>query len=476
MCCLWVALIEAAQVSEADRTRFEETKAKAEKGDAEAQYSLSGMYVTGEGVAKDGDESLKWLRKAAEQNVVRAQCNLGVLYSMGIYVEKNEAEALKWYRKAAEQDVAVAQRTLGAMYAAGEGVEKNEAEALKWFRKAAEQNDAWAQLTLGKKYGTGQGVEKDQAEALKWFRKAAEQNNAWAQYVLGLAYASGQGVEKDYIEGYAWFNVAARTDADAAKDRGIVENRMTPQQIAEAQKRTKELRALIEARSKGAPPSDSSFPLARAPELFPSTTGTGFFITDDGYLVTNQHVVGEGSSFRALTSGGLLSAKLVKVDEANDLAVLKVEGHFTALPVASSRAVKLGATVATVGFPNTGLQGYAPKLAKGEIASLSGAQDTARDFQISVPIQPGNSGGALVDTRGNVVGVVVAKLSARAALKATGELPENVNYAVKSSFLLGFLEALPQVAAKLEEPNTREVKFEEVVSAAEKAAVLVLVY
>jgi len=92
--------------------------------------------------------------------------------------------------------------------------------------------------------------------------------------------------------------------------------------------------------------------------------------------------------------------------------------------------VKLGGTVATVGFPNIGLQGFAPKLAKGEIASLSGAGDDGRYFQISVPVQPGNSGGALVDERGNVVGVVSAKLSARAALAASGALPENVNYAV----------------------------------------------
>ena len=71
--------------------------------------------------------------------------------------------------------------------------------------------------------------------------------------------------------------------------------------------------------------------------------------------------------------------------------------------------------------------------ANGEIASLSGAADDARYFQISVPVQPGDSGGALVDEHGNVVGVVSAKLSARAALATSGALPENANHAVKSS-------------------------------------------
>ncbi len=110
-----------------------------------------------------------------------------------------------------------------------------------------------------------------------------------------------------------------------------------------------------------------------------------------------------------------------------------------------------------------------------------GAQDDARYFQISVPVQPGPadgvpSGGALVDEHGNVVGVVSAKLNARAALSTSGALPENVNYAVKSSYLLSFLESVPEVSAKLKEPNTKEMKFEEVVKSAEQAAVLVLVY
>jgi len=117
-----------------------------------------------------------------------------------------------------------------------------------------------------------------------------------------------------------------------------------------------------------------------------------------------------------------------------------------------------------------------PKLAKGEIASLSGATDDPRYFQISLPVQPGNSGGALVDERGNVVGIVSAKLDASVALAASGALPENVNYAVKSSFLLSFLESVPEVSAKLKEPNTQDEKFEDVVKSAQQAAVLVLVY
>ncbi len=219
----------------------------------------------------------------------------------------------------------------------------------------------------------------------------------------------------------------------------------------------------------------------------PQFSGTGFFITDDGYLISNYHVVKGAAKVRLLTSAGLIDAKVVNVDMANDIALLKVdiptppvgyvlEHGFSSLPIAASRTVNLGGTVATVGFPNIGLQGFAPKLAKGEIASLSGAADDARYFQISVPVQPGNSGGALVDEHGNVIGIVSAKLDASVALASSGALPENVNYAVKSSFLLSFLESVPAVSAKLKEPITADRKFEDVVKSAQDAAVLVLVY
>jgi serine protease Do len=206
-------------------------------------------------------------------------------------------------------------------------------------------------------------------------------------------------------------------------------------------------------------------------------------------LISNYHVVKDATKVRVVTSAGTIDAKVIQTDAANDLALLKAEGQnpnaegrmkneetFRPLPITSSRAVALGTTVATVGFPDPGLQGFSPKLAKGEIAALAGAADDARYFQISVPCQPGNSGGALVDERGNVVGIVSAKLDAATALASSGALPENVNYAVKSSFLLSFLESVPDVSAKLKAPNAKDEKFEDVVKQAQAATVLVLVY
>jgi hypothetical protein len=438
---------------------------------AAAQYNLGLSYYEGEGVQRDYAEAVKWFRKAAEQNLAGAQYNLGVCYDKGEGVPKDAAEAVKWYRKAAEQHHAAAQCSLGFCYLSGSGVLKNYAEALKWFRKAAEQNHAEAQFYLGVCYYNGEGVRKDYAEAVKWFRKAAEQNFTAAQFYLGVCYAQGEGVPKDEVEAYKWCLLAGAQGHMGAKiEEFSLEARLSHDQIREGQARARAFKP--RAVSKGRAPLQP-----RSPQDSPSEggSGTGFFITQDGYLITAAHVVRDANRVQVLTKTGRVAARVVSVDAANDLALLKAEGRFSPLPIASSRSVKRGDTVATVGFPNIRLQGYAPKLAKGEIAALSGPKDDPRYFQISVPVQPGNSGGALFDERGNVVGVVTGKLNPLAAVVSSGALPENVNYAVKSSFLLSFLEAVPELVAKLPEPSKTGLKFEDAIARAEEATALVLV-
>jgi TPR repeat protein/S1-C subfamily serine protease len=469
----------------------------ADKGNRFAQDRLGDMYSNGEGVARNRAEAVKWWRNAAEQGDADAQYSLARDYSSDLMEAERKGpktnvtvainERVKWLRKAAEQGHLMAQMELAHILRQGSDfllitneIEKNPTEAAKWYLRAAQQGNASSQSSIGDMFSKGEGVLKDYAEAEKWYRRAAEQGDQDAQWSLGFMFYQGEGVPQDFVEAYKWYNIASANFSDpfSALQKNIGEIRdkiakqMTPQQIAEGQRLSRE----FVARKEGGASDRGDDKVSAAAAASPRFSGTGFFITDDGYLISNYHVVKEAVKVRLLTGAGFIDAKVVKVDAANDLALLKAAGRFAALPVAASRGVKLGGTVATVGFPDTGLQGFSPKLAKGEIASLAGSQDDARYFQISVPVQPGNSGGALVDARGNVVGIVAATLDARAALEATGSLPQNVNYAVKSSFLLGFLESVPDVSAKLKEQNTQDEKFEDVVKSAQQAAVLVLVY
>ena len=155
----------------------------------------------------------------------------------------------------------------------------------------------------------------------------------------------------------------------------------------------------------------------------------------------------------------------------------KVSGSFHPLPIVASHTVKLSDSVLTIGFPNTTLQGVEPKFTRGEINSLAGLKDDPRHFQISVAVQPGNSGGPLVDSSGNVVGIITARLSEAAALRETGALPQVVNYALKSSFVTAFLESTPEVMSKLAKPDTGQSRrSEDVVKEVREAAALILVY
>lgn len=207
-------------------------------------------------------------------------------------------------------------------------------------------------------------------------------------------------------------------------------------------------------------------------------SGSGFFITKNGYVATNHHVIEGAKDVKVKdASGSVWDAEVAFTDLANDLAILKVTGDgFKALSIRPSSAVMKGATVFTIGFPNTRIQGTEAKVTQGIVSSLSGITGEPNSFQISVPVQPGNSGGPLLDASGSVVGVVTSKLSATAMLKATGTLPENVNYAVKSNYLVELTNTSNLVADNISKAGANDMlPLPALVAQAEKSVVLVLV-
>ncbi|WP_395745428.1 S1C family serine protease [Prosthecobacter sp.] len=177
-----------------------------------------------------------------------------------------------------------------------------------------------------------------------------------------------------------------------------------------------------------------------------SATGSGFAITETGYVVTNAHVV-EGAVKVEVRSGQtFVEAKVVAIDQQNDLAILKIEAATTPIRLNTDTSPKLGDDIVVGGFPNPGMQGTSLKLTKGVISSLKGMQDDVRHFQIDASIQPGNSGGPLVSSDGSVVGVVNAKLNDSAVVLATGSVPQNVNYAIKIDYLVPLLRSIDGLA------------------------------
>ena len=179
-------------------------------------------------------------------------------------------------------------------------------------------------------------------------------------------------------------------------------------------------------------------------EPAPKTTvssGTGFFVSSDGAFVTNAHVIDGCSEVSVKTSDGLSKpARIAAQDTSNDLALLRVSGKPSA--VAKLRVgVRLGEGVAAFGFPHADLLASSGNFTLGNVTALSGMGDDSRRFQISAPVQSGNSGGPLLDQNANVIGVVTSKLDAMKMASAKGDMPQNVNFALKAAILATFLES-----------------------------------
>ncbi|MFT5450341.1 MAG: peptidoglycan hydrolase-like protein with peptidoglycan-binding domain, partial [Gammaproteobacteria bacterium] len=150
-------------------------------------------------------------------------------------------EALREFESAAKAGDARAQNHLAQMYEDGQGTSINIQRAVDWYERAAAAGEPAAQLNLGRLYRSGKGVAQSDAQAVRWYKAAAEQGLGIAQFFMGLMYDTGKGVPSDYVRAYKWFALAARQgDADARHKRDRLANHMTPSQVLQAERLTRE--------------------------------------------------------------------------------------------------------------------------------------------------------------------------------------------------------------------------------------------
>jgi len=170
--------------------------------------------------------------------------------------------------------------------------------------------------------------------------------------------------------------------------------------------------------------------------------GSGIVVDANGHVLTNNHVIDSCRNLRVTDTGGTASpATLVAADATNDLAVLKTERHWpTWASFRDSRALRPGEAVVVAGFPLSGLLSPEMAVNTGSLTALSGLRGDSRLFQFSAPIQPGNSGGPVLDSSGRVLGIATSGLNGLALAAATGALPQNVNFAIKTSTARSFLD------------------------------------
>ena len=406
----------------------------AEIGNVPMQQAVGIIYYYGgDSVKKDYGEAIKWLRKASERGAIAAQLILGNAYSTGLGVKRDLVQAAKWYLRAAEQGNATAQVELGNMYGDGKGglkvnkikatnlyrlaaeggdergqlllgvnlwhgngVTQNYEEALIWFRNAVASAEKGKQLavaynSLGEAYRLGLGgVAKDSVESAKWHRLAAEQGYSDSQFMLGVLYSLGDGVPKDDVLAYMWVNLAAVGGQGGKKLRDSIGRRLSKGQLAEAQHLTRNWKP---GSSKGASRKEPTSGSRKEKKL----SGTGFFISKEGRVLTNYHVVKGCKKLSIdMPSGSEVSASVVTKDERDDLAILSTDRE--ANSVAQFRvgaSPQIGENVVVYGFPLAGILSSSGNLVTGNLSALAGLRNNPRHYQITAPVQPGNSGGPL---------------------------------------------------------------------------------
>jgi S1-C subfamily serine protease len=171
-----------------------------------------------------------------------------------------------------------------------------------------------------------------------------------------------------------------------------------------------------------------------------TSSGTGFFVNEHGDLITNYHVVQECARAYVNHDKRYVPARPTHVDEENDLAVLRADVEVAShARFARSDDMQIGQEIVTLGYPLQGLLTTSPTLSTGVISALAGPADIEELFQHTAAIQPGNSGGPVFDSSGNVVGVVAGTLNTVMFAQLTGALPQNLNFAIRRQLVIDFL-------------------------------------
>ena len=184
-------------------------------------------------------------------------------------------------------------------------------------------------------------------------------------------------------------------------------------------------------------------------EILPAASGSGFFVTKDGHIITNEHVIEGCQTVKVHQQGISYTSKILSADKFNDLALIKIEYN---PKIVFSLAIKppyLGQDLIAAGYPLVSDLGNSLKVTSGIVSALSAIDDTSK-FQMDVPVQPGNSGGPIFDVNGNILGVVVAR--------STHKETQLVNFGIKAATVRNLLDSnnIKLLPPKIEPINKRE--------------------
>ncbi|MFQ5716139.1 MAG: trypsin-like peptidase domain-containing protein [Nitrospinales bacterium] len=407
--------------------------------DAEAYLALGHAYSE----AGRSQEAIAAYRDALLINPRNGQAHfqLGSIYSsLGYY-----QEAVQEFQEAiqTEPGLADAHRLLGDAYCEL----KQHRNAIAAYKNAIRINPEYAAAyhNLGIVYAS---LRRHQ-DALNEFKQASRINpdSPRTQLALAFTYDSTQDGASAIIHA-----LTAEKLYVLKNDRsGIAKSRKSLRDLYEKYGFQPEDFAGISAGLQSFPatvPAPAKTPSER--QLKSLSTGTGFLFGSSNHIVTNYHLVkGATRVMVKFVNGERIEADVMAKDRLNDIAFLKLARSpnvkISHIVLGDSSKVRIGDPVFTIGYPISDILGDQPRYSDGVVNSLFGIANDPRVLQISVPIQPGNSGGPLFNARGELIGIAMASLDAVNTMQIIGNVPQNVNFAIKSAFIKNMIPMLPEM-------------------------------
>lgn len=457
---------------EAARKWYERAAAR---GDPNAQFNLATLQLQ-EGEKAPLDRVVELLSAAAAQDLPRASHTLGVLHEEGRGVPQNLPRAAAYYRAAADRGFAASQSSLGRLLVQGRGVIKDDKEGLRWLTLAAKQNEPAANFNLAMLSFAGVGVPTDPAHGFELLLQSAFLGFGQAQSRLALCYLRGEGTERNEGEAAAWALLAREQEA-RVPGAGELDN-IPPERIAAAGPRGLKIKEEIGEHLQAAMRAGNTNLLAAAEINTPRSAASGFFISGDGLLVSSYRAVAEASEIRVIVGGSGRHAKLVAVDEASDIAIIKVEVAPSAWLAPSRRPIIIGETLHCIGY-------HKALEVPGEIAWLTtpivlGPEppDRRNLFAVGRFWPPTMAGGALVDNSGRYCGVLTSMADFQQRMEgevasAFSTEPGFIAHWGAIEAILGFADLHP---APPEDPESPPGDMPALAAKVARAVVTVLIY